>query len=492
MFITLYNKCHTYKNYLKPDAPERTFTERDDSIKNDELSFIQVPIKLAVSDIEEQINNEIKIGEVVHRDTVFKPGKRLRGKWLNHKVTVWKTGNVELSTKGDYIHAYLPIGVRVELIPGFSRKRVAKRKPLVTEAEINVTAIATVGLNANWQLIADLEVQKYEWVTYPEAEILGVTIDITSFAEKQLEKIIPRFIPRLEGKIKDKVNVKKELKKVWSDLQKSHRISKNPQIWLNITPFDVSVSPLQSRNDSLHLSLGVRVYAETVIGDRPSRQPIKLLPPLKKMEEADHRFAITLAGNISYEHAAELAFKQVKDTVFTFKDEAYKLQIKELNMYPSGEELVIMLGVSGSVNGHLYLKGKPLYSPDDGNIIVENFDFDVQTYNFLVKIADWFAHGTFLDYINQHLHFPLDDNLDQAVDKLRELMEEQKIGKNIVLNGELHHLKPRKVELTDNGIKAMVSATGNATFTILAGEENPIKIKIPRKHGRRLIEDLGN
>ena len=218
------------------------------------------------NNIEEKINAEIANNQMLHEDTSFKVGKRAKIKFIYHKVSVKKANDFEINVKNDYVYARLPLHVQVGLKYGLNDERVAARKPLETAAYIDVYARTKVGLNEAWEPIADLEVVDYQWITQPKIKIMKQDVSVTKIAEKRIEKILPRLLPNLNELIRRKIDIATPLRSAWIAMQEPLQIAQKPQIWLKMQPYEVSVSPLQAKKDTLKISVGVKVFAETIIG----------------------------------------------------------------------------------------------------------------------------------------------------------------------------------------------------------------------------------
>lgn len=452
--------------FLTPSCQNSSATIGLKHIDAEEISVIKIPIQAPIKDIENRLNEALQKGEFIHQDTVFKQGKKT--KILHTKVSVSKNGSITLTAKNDYLHARIPIYVTLGLKYGLRKHLVKKRKPIEVAAQLIVYARTPLTFNTDWQLLTATEIVHYEWITTPQLDIFKREIDAQKIAEKQIDKLLPRLMPKIDKKIKEAINIQKPLQKAWIAIQQQQRLEDNPEIWFKAMPQAVLVSPLKAENDTLKLSLGLKIFAETIFGEPPVESINPKLPPLQVLPNINHSFAINLVGTASYEQLTEIAAKELIGFSQQFMNERYKVRVTAIEIYPEGQRLVAKLEVTGSVKGCLYLKGMPQYDPIQQHLYLDNFDFSLKTNNLLAHFADLFKHRSIKNMLAEKLVFSLEDQIDEAVCKLQEFIGERPIGNNVVLEGNLVELIPKDIELTPDFLKAVVLAKGTAELNILA------------------------
>ncbi len=441
-----------------------------------DISTLHVPIALSIQDIEKKINTDIVTGDPIHKDRKFRPGKR--NKLINHKVQIWKWGDFKLYAHNNYVHARLPIKIKVGLKYGRDSLKLRQRDPIETEAELIVNARTKVAVNEEWQPVTHLEIINYTWVTHPEITLWGQNIGVKKLAEKRIKKLLPRLLPNLDRNIREKINIKQPLEKIWTDMQLPHRLMPDPPIYLQLKPISVAASELKAYDDTIKISVGVQVLAQTIIGNKITQKIDPLLPKLEKLKKLKDDFYINMTGHLSYEKASQIAQKELIGYQHSFKKDQYQIEVTDVQIYPSGDKLVAKLEVDGSVKGKIYFKGIPTYDVEKQLLYVKDFNFDINTSSVLVNVANWLQHRSFVKTINEKLQFPLGDKLDEAKCLLQDLLNNQEIGRkgNIVLNGHIDELKPVCIELGKEVIKAKVRAKGTAEMRLKIRTDDKILI----------------
>jgi hypothetical protein len=121
---------------------------------------------------------------------------------------------------------------------------------------------------------------------------------------------------------------------------------------------------------------------------------------------------------------------------------------------------VIKAGLTGSVTGTVYLKGKPYFDTTSQSVALQNLDYDLDTKNRLVKTANWLAKGKFVQKMQEAFKIPLHKQMALATELIQANLTNKQIAKGIVLNGQLTELTPGEVFITPASIVATVQAKG--------------------------------
>ncbi len=482
------NRKRATKGSLKPNAPTLTRNNNlaaNASFSREMPSVVQVPVKLAMADMNRQINAELPNGTLIHADKTFK-----KQSGISYKLKLWKADNIQLQAKNNYIYAKLPVKVKVNAKHGLS---FLGSKPIETEATLEINARSQISVNSDWKLLSKTELLKHRWLSNPEVKIAGFGLDVKAMADVAIQNIVPRMMPQVDQAIREKVDLKKPMQKAWKALQEPYQIANDPNIWLHMQPETVSLATLRAENDSLQLTVGLNMKSKTLF-ERPSMSTLAAnlqpLPALKRKKTLNNTFAVNLAVDLPYEKATELAIKKLVGYEHEFMDGRYAVEVADIELYPSGELLVAKVAIDGSVDGTVYLTGKPIYDPKQQLLYIDTFDFDIETQNMLFKAASWLAHKSFIESIRSKLRFPIQEQLSNAQSDLETALAQKKIGDYALLNVDFQEVVPKNVALTASGLKAIVLAKGKANVVLTANETASIfgkkTLRLPkRKSGIR-------
>lgn len=210
----------------------------------------------------------------------------------------------------------------------------------------------------------------------------------------------------------------------------------------------------------MRIGLGIQAVAETFMGTKPDAQSLVPLPNLKIVEKLDEKFEVGLVCEITYEQMRKIAMEQVGGKTYEFNNGKQKITVLDMEIYGSGDDLVIGTTLAGALNGKVYIKGKPYYDNTSLSLKLRDLDYDVETKNKLLNTADWLAHGKFLKMIEPYFSIPLASQLDEARKMIRENLSGEAMDKKVKLNGNLTELRPGAMFVRPGGVRALIYAKG--------------------------------
>ena len=119
----------------------------------------------------------------------------------------------------------------------------------------------------------------------------------------------------------------------------------------------------------------------------------------------------------------------------------------------------------GSINGSVYFKGIPTYNPVTKSIYLENFDYDLDTRNLLLRTANWMFQGVFAKNMQQALTFNIAGQVDEMKKQVQANLNKT-VSKGVAMSGNLTDLSPDKVYMTPNSIIAVINASGKLNVKV--------------------------
>jgi hypothetical protein len=137
-----------------------------------------------------------------------------------------------------------------------------------------------------------------------------------------------------------------------------------------------------------------------------------------------------------------------------------------LDLYGQGEQIIAAIDLAGSLNAKVFLRGVPVFDPATNNLVLENVEFDVDTKNKLVKLADWLGHGKFLKAMTPYFKISINDQLLEAKKMIQQNLANNKVNDQININGTLTSFVPDKIYVTPTGVEAVLIAKGNLSLLI--------------------------
>jgi Domain of unknown function (DUF4403) len=137
------------------------------------------------------------------------------------------------------------------------------------------------------------------------------------------------------------------------------------------------------------------------------------LPPLDLLSGKNH-VSLRIEGSITLERAN-------KELTTTLKNERFDLspfgtaKIDNVNLYPTGPDVVMKVQISEPFRGTIYFIGSPVYNSADDILTFRNLHFTLETKNLLANVADWFLHSKFGQMLQEKAQIKFNQILQKLV-----------------------------------------------------------------------------
>ena len=283
----------------------------------------------------------------------------------------------------------------------------------------------------------------------------GIVEAITNPVQRSLSGLIG-------GKLNEKFPLKAQVAKVWSAAYKPILLDKKYNAWLKLTPSELLLYPIYVQNNQVKLSVGLRSFAELVVGPEPPARTAAPLPNLKLVNGMDNTFRIALNTDLFYRDLLNIASPLLLNK--ELGSDGKSVVLKELELYGSGERLMVRMVTTGSLEGTFYLACKPVFNPQTNVFSVEQLDFDLQSKSLLLQSADWFLHGTIRDAIKERLTMDLTPRLAQAREMAGKAVARVNLADKVFLTGSIKSLKLNDLMVQRDKISIRIYTEGETAI----------------------------
>jgi hypothetical protein len=265
-----------------------------------------------------------------------------------------------------------------------------------------------------------------------------------------------------------------EVERLWKKLQQPIHVGKSPDSWLVMAPERLRVTPLNTENGMLVVSLAAEVRAHIVLGDKPAAPaaPAKLPAP-EKLDKPSNTFAVTMPVTLSYVDAGKIAMQQLKKKPLSAA--GMGLRFDKLQIFPSGNDLVVQTRFCFGKNwdfthlldscGDVFLRGAPHFDSATGKISVTNLHYDVQSQNMMLRILRALSGDTLAKLIEPHLVFDESHEIAKLKGEIAAAIEKPQ-GRGLALAGHIDSFADPTVSWTNTGFVALLHATGTVTTSL--------------------------
>lgn len=444
-----------------PKKPMEEYLYSDAELQNEKhLSVLNLPIEMPVSELETQINAQLK-GLIYEDDSYEDNGGD------NLKAKVWKINPIRVVAKDSTFLFEVPLKIWVSAGYKVSPLGISLSGYKDTEFSIRIRLISKIGISPNWQLNSDTYVDSYDWISEPNVKVAGIKIPVKSMVSRLLNHNFEKITQAIDKQVNSGIEIKKYVEAAWNLARQPVLLSKEFDTWLVVTPTAIVMTPLMVSNNILRSSIGMKGYTQTITSAvKPAVKPAPKLPDLQITDKVTSDFRIGLISLISYEDAARMATARFSGQKYSFLGGKYNIQVTSIEMYGQNEKLIIKAGLSGSVTGSIFLKGIPYYDPQTQKLSLKDLDYDLDTKNTIVRTAGWLLQGKFSKMMEKEMVFPVGNQIAEAKKSVQQILSNYKVTDGVQIKGTLADITPDKVYLTPKHIYSVVFAQGNVNLRV--------------------------
>lgn len=435
---------------LTTKAPKEAYKTTEMEVRNERfLSTVHVPVSIALSDVERQINAQVN--GLIYEDNSLDDNNRDQ-----FMTKVWKRGTILVSAEDSLFHFTVPLRIWVKAgvsVLGFTQYKE-------TEFELDLRFKTKFDLDRDWSVNTQTQADGYGWVRRPTISVIGVNIPVTNIVGGLIDRNLGTITKTIDQQVRRNVDLRTPVLKAWNTLRDPFLISEKYRTYLQVVPKRILITPLRFEGRVIRSTIGIEGHTLTTTGAKPDIRPAVSLPDLTVVSQVRDDFQIGLLSEASYPEAAKLVADEFVGKSFSFSDDRYHITIISMDMYGQNDNLIIKAGLKGTINGDIYLKGRPYYDAREQTISLKNLEYDLDTRNVLQRSASWLLKGTFARTLEKQLTIPIGSQLADMQKLLQEQLKHKQIAKGVVLNGRIDEIKPDQVYLTPTALLAVVNARG--------------------------------
>lgn len=448
--------CQPSHNRLNPQAPKAAYSTTEMEVRNERfLSTVHVPVSIALADVERQINAQVN--GLLYEDNSLDDNNRDQ-----FMTKVWKRGTILINAEDSLFHFTVPL--RIWAKAGVSVLGFTQYKE--TEFEIDLRFKTKFDLDPDWSVHTQTQADGYGWVRRPTVSVIGVNIPITNIVGRLIDKNLGTITKALDQQIRRNVDLRTPVLKAWNTLREPYLISEKYRTYLQVVPKRVLITPLRFEGRYIRATIGIEGFTLTATGAKPDVRPVVSLPDLTVVPQVKDDFQIGLLSEASYQEAARIAGEEFVGKNFSFSDNRYSITITSMEMYGQNENLIIKAGLKGTVNGDIYLRGRPYYDAQTQTVSLKDLVYDLDTKNILQRSASWLLKGAFARTLEKQLTIPVGSQIADMQKLLQDKLKNNQLAKGVVVNGHIDEIKPDQVYLTPTALLAVVNARGRVDIKV--------------------------
>lgn len=447
-FMCLLTFCKSTKYTDAPKPPEQYNTSEDLSPVP---STLTIPVHISVDELVRSLNTKLS-GKALFEDYSFEDNGH-DGLMMN----AWKSQDITLFFSGNTVKYRIPLKlwVKKELVFG----AVAE-----AEAELALNLKTTFGINPDWSLNTQTEVEYHEWLRKPVLKTGIGDISVETIANLALNRSKKTLSKTLDQYVNQQISLKPYVQEAWEAIQQPVLLDETYKMWSKTTPMSIGITPLTTYGNALSTKIAVECLNDVSFGDKPVFRENTYLPNLTLLQEASDDFQMKFATDVPFAEAERLAKNMMVGQVF--ESGKKKVKIEDIALWGNNDRVVVNSKLSGSFNGNIYFIGRPAFNAEKNQIEVKDLDFHVDTRNFLMRSASWIFQGPIKRKMMQSMVFPLESQITDLKSSVQQTLYNYEIQPGIILHGNLDSLAVQDTRVTPTGIRVDLLSTGKVNVDV--------------------------
>jgi Domain of unknown function (DUF4403) len=431
----------------EPKAPKELY---DPFVETPVTSTLTIPVRITEQELNRMI--DAKLTGPLYEDYSY-DDQGGDGIMMN----LWKNGPVQVEVYSNVIKYKIPL------------KYWLKKKLFIGEAEsdgaLEIGFKTTYSLNKDWTLTTNTVTEYHSWTKPPVIKTGWGDVTIEWIANMLVNRSKTEVALEIDKAVRENLNLRQSVMETWVALQSPTLMDTTYQMWLKVTPESISMTPFYTDGQAIIAKIGVECITDVTFGSEPRFRANKDLPNLTTVSSIDDdAFKMRVITDMSFAEAERIAKMSMQG--YVVEAGGKKIKVEDMSLFGNGEQLVVKTKLSGDFNGNIYFKGTPYYNADKIMIEMKDFDYDLETHNFLHRTASWLFSGPIRKKMEESMMFPLDENLWALRSSIQETLNHYQIADGIVCRGIINTLKVDQTMLTKGGMRIVLYADGKITVDV--------------------------
>lgn len=418
------------------------------------ISELPLQVELDVKKLESSINKKMT-------GIIFQ-GTKISDKDLDIKI--WKAQNFTFTINNNVIEYRVPLKVWTRFAWKVEKFGYMVGDQYEATGSIALTYRTTISMDKNWKLVAKTTSSGYQWIETPKLNVVGVTVPVTPIANLALSRCDKLISDQIDKTLAESIDMKKYVTQAWTQVQKPIQVNAANDLWIRITPKDISVSPFSTTGTKLNLAIALYAEIESFMGAQPATNTLVDLPVFKFASHPSQQFNLNIGADITFEKISEMAKKELINKPFTEGNKT--ITITDLSIFGSQGKAIFVADVMGSFKGRIFFTGNMIYNPTKMAVEITDPEFDVKTQSALIRSASWLMHGLILKKIAPYLTYPVKDSLDKMKSQVNQMVTNYPIYEGVILQGKLNNLSVTNLSLVPGAVRIQANVKGNVALKV--------------------------
>lgn len=452
--------CSTLFTFCKERRirPKHQFCDATAPIRQD-TSFLSTPVIIPTEVLREKINTAVK-HDILHDDN-FENISRITGRKDHVKLDVNRIGEIDITWKDNIATCEVPLLLLIER-QILSEKLVSNPVSMKAALKLRVVFDIALDITKDWKLKAKTKFRSFDWLS--DAKAFGGLISVKKPIQNRILKHIPYIEPAIDSQINERVHLDRAVQKIWCNMQRPIALNKDHRlVWLQIQPIRFDIGQIQTEGNNLVIPARIHAFTHTLVGANPAWQTDSILPPARKFTNLPDSVYVYMLAQIPYQHLKNVILNKVGKKPMDL--EGREVTLNNIDIWGCGNKMVVHLNIDGDVNGDIYMQGMPSYERDS-QLVIRQFDFDIDTKETLLAGADWLLHDEFRYQIQDMLSVPLQQQIAGMPNRIEDSIEYGRLGDRVNLDIESWKFTPQRIVMQDDHLAILITTRGKVQLVL--------------------------
>jgi len=321
-------------------------------------------------------------------------------------VTVSKADDAKLEFEGKKVLVTLSLDIGLE------------KETFLTDIHANgvldMIFSSDIEIDSTWDLITQSELQEYKWIKEPKLTLGAMSIPVESLANNVIEKSKAEIAKNIDMGIKEQFNLRNRMLDLMKYVEKPYQLD-TANMYATFEPEEVFMSRTWNSERWTEGQIGVK--ANTYMSQtKPEVIGGIDLPNFAWNEQIDSVSSFNIQLQLDYQQIQDILEQNLVNKTFSADGQDITIHRIELNGYQ--DKIEVVSDVTGSFNGTLVFRGRPVFNNDTQTVEVADLDIKVKTKNILHKAGSWLFKSKIKNSIQERMKFSVKDNIELAQENI--------------------------------------------------------------------------
>jgi len=261
--------------------------------------------------------------------------------------------------------------------------------------KLTLQFVTEIDVDSSWNLVTMTTLNEYNWKEEPKLSVGGLNLSIGTLANNIIEKSKSTFEKQIDAAVAEQLEIRSKVLETMKYVEAPILVDTLLNSWVHFEPTNVYMSRLE--NLSGYSSGNLTIHGKTKINDKK--------PKLQK----------------------------------------------------SGEKLVVVSDVSGSVNGQLLVSAIPRFDNSKQAFFADDIDIDVKTKNVIHKAGAWMFKSKIKNKLKEMMHFSIADNLSDIQNTIDDQIKDYQVKDKLDINVDLKKINVNRFVLDVDRARAFIT-----------------------------------